>query len=84
MLGPGVAGFGEAILGFQYLTPDTGPNSQLYTLGADAGIEKFFTDSWSLRLKLTYRHVIEAGEGSNDANDTLDAFGFGWGIAAYF
>jgi hypothetical protein len=84
MIAPGLAGFGEAVVQYQYDVLDPGNNTNIYTLGANAGFEKFFTDSWALRIQGTYRHLILSGTGVSGADDTADAVGFGWAIAAYF
>jgi hypothetical protein len=65
---------------FQVEIPSRASNFNVYGLGPDAGLEPFVTDTWAVRLGVTYRHVWASGE----TTTTTDVFGLNFGIAAYF
>lgn len=87
MITPRVALFGEGSFDFIRLRQFGGSTSAII-LGLDAGVEFFLSESWSLRVAPAYRHSnAEASSSSsfiNDSDRTTNAFGIGWGVAAYF
>lgn len=71
-----VAGYVEGSVLVQPLLTDN-DDSMLWGFGADAGIERFFTESWALRIGLGYNYL-------NIEDDSLHALGARWALAAYF
>jgi hypothetical protein len=84
MAAAGTGGFGEAVVQYQRVEPNQGSGTSVVSVGANVGLERFFTESWALRIQATYRHLFEFGSGVSSSNNSEDAIGFGWGIAAYF
>jgi hypothetical protein len=75
--------FGTATSGFQYTVPERGSNASIWTFGADAGMEFFVGDSWSLRLGPSYRYAYETFQ---DTSTTASGhiYGANWALAGYF
>jgi hypothetical protein len=75
--------FGSATSGFQYMVPERGSNATMWTFGADAGMEFFVGDSWSLRLGPSYRYVYETIQDSS-VTASGHIYGANWALAGYF
>jgi hypothetical protein len=71
-----VAGYVEGTVLVQPLFAEN-DDSMLWGFGADAGIERFFTESWALRIGAGYNYL-------NIEDDSLHALGARWALAAYF
>jgi opacity protein-like surface antigen len=71
-----VAGYVEGSVLVQPLFAEN-DDSMLWGFGADAGIERFFTESWALRIGVGYNYL-------NIADDSMQAVGARWALAAYF
>jgi hypothetical protein len=75
--------FGTATSGFQIMVPETGKNTNMWTFGADAGMEFFVGDSWSLRLGPSYRYAYETFQDSS-VTASGHIYGANWAMAGYF
>ena len=84
MVTPRLALFAEG--NFDYLHLSQGDSSTTATgFGADAGAEFFLADSWAIRVAPGFRHWNTETSGSTFGfEQSSDALGIGWGIAAYF
>lgn len=71
-----IAGYVEGTVLVQPLIAEN-DDSMLWGFGADAGIERFFTESWALRIGAGYNYL-------NIEDDALHALGARWALAAYF
>lgn len=71
-----VAGYVEGSVLAQPLLSEN-DDSMLWGFGVDAGIERFFTESWALRIGAGYNYL-------NIEDDSLHALGARWALAAYF
>ncbi len=74
----GLGLYAEARLTLQPFFTD-GDSTMLYGAGADVGVERFFTDSWALRVGIGYAFLR-----SSDGDGTIHVPGINWAIAAYF
>ncbi|MDX2022042.1 MAG: hypothetical protein SF187_17525 [Deltaproteobacteria bacterium] len=87
MITPRLALFAEGSFNFIRLSQGEATTTGTI-LGLDAGLEFFLSESWALRVAPAYRHsnadTSSSGTLISGTDRSINSFGIGWGVAAYF